>query len=103
MQIVPRYIASVYVSPEKFKANAKVTKSIVKDNNLVVDVENQGQKHFLFRDLLIKIKDYKLTSEEMKSIMLHSVLANSKRRFVISLPKKFNNKVINKKDIQITF
>lgn len=103
MQIVPRYIASVYVSPENFKPKAKIVNSNVKNNKLIIDVKNDGQKHYLFRDLLIKIKNKKLSKNDMRSIMLHSVLANSTRRFVIALPDALKNKAINNKDIQITF
>ncbi len=105
MQIVSRYIASVYVAAPKFKSSVSVLSSKVSGGKLIVDVKNTGTKHHLFKDLSVKIKINgsvrSLTRDEMKGIYLYSVLANSNRQFVVELPRELKRSRINANNIEI--
>ena len=101
VQIVPRYIASVYVSPESFSSQPIIKSQKVKNNKIIVEIENQGKKHHLIRDLMIKIDGQKLSKDELQGMILHSVLADTTRRFVLNLPQRLRHKRVNKKRIQV--
>ncbi len=105
MQIVSRYIASVYVAAENFKSNIKVLSQKVQGGKLIVDVQNSGKKHHLFKDLGVKInvngKVRKLTRDEMKGMYLYSVLAKTSRQFIVELPRELNNSRISSNNIDI--
>ncbi len=105
MQIVSRYIASVYVASEKFKSKVKVVSSKIENGRLIVKMDNSGNKHHLLSDLIVRIKvngvSRKLLKNEMRGIYLYSILANSQREFVVELPREFSSKNISSSNIEI--
>ncbi len=106
MQIVSRYIASVYVAPEEFKSEPKVLSTKIEGNYIHIDIENSGNKHHLCLDPYVKISfggnEKRLNQNELKGLYLYSVLAKTKRTLKVEIPFEFRGKALKAENIKVS-
>jgi len=96
IQVMLRYVASLYVRPDNAKSNI-VLRSLSKDKDakgnatLKLTVENTGTRHSLLEDIKLSVGGAVLVTADLPGIADNNVLAKTSRTFVIPLPAKLKN------------
>jgi fimbrial chaperone protein len=110
IKVLLRYVAALYVRPDDFSADIKITevKDLEKEKKLSIQVENSGKKHQVLGNLNLKFIDEKkkkeilLTPEDLKGMSGENILPESKRVFLFPKTGKFSE--INPVDkVKISF
>lgn len=100
VNVTVTYVASVYVTPNGAKPNLILESATVQTtqdgkNQLVVAVENQGNKRGSLKDLQLKLtsvnspdKTVTIPGDQIKDDKGSVILAGNKRQFIIPLPEE---------------
>lgn len=94
INLLLRYIASVYIAPMSPKKSFKLVKTIVKNNKLNLTIKNSGNTHILLKELKVKLSslgaNYTYSAKELKSMKGENILAGNSRKFILPFPKKMH-------------
>jgi fimbrial chaperone protein len=108
IKVLLKYIAALYISTDKFSADAQLSKFEVKNDKVIFTVDNKGTEHQVLNNLKMMInssktkKEITLEGQDLSGMIGENVLAQSHRNF--SLPKtgKFSEISSNDK-VKISF
>lgn len=95
LNLVVRYMGTIYISPPGVKPDVVVESATIEtleeQDRLIVLVNNRGTAHGLLRDLKLHLtageKVVELSGEQLKGMANENVLAGQKRRFVLPKPE----------------
>lgn len=97
VQVMLRYVGSLYVQPEKAKSNLEIRqarKGLSADGKKTVfllTLENSGSRHTIVKDPILQIGNVELTSAELGGCAGSNVLAKTTRTFEIPIPAKLSS------------
>lgn len=96
LNIMTKYVGSLYVTPIGTRPEIKITASKVQDKSgttkMLLSVANLGTEHFMLKRPKIKVsakkanKEIELPFEALSSIGVQNILANKTRNFTIPWP-----------------
>lgn len=105
IKILLKYRAAFYLTPKGAKARLSLEKNnvLVNENKVEISILNSGNKHELLRKYNLVFSSGKKQKEtvsfkDYSEIYGENLLAKSKRKFLINIPKSF----IGKKEIRIS-
>ena len=91
IQMLMKYVAALYVSPEDTKSNIKLVSHSSDGNEIKLTIQNEGGRHQLLNSPILKYieKDKKkeIPSSELVGLAGENVLAGMKRTFRIKSKK----------------
>lgn len=94
IKILLKYRAAFYLTPKNAKASIKIENKniLVNKGKFELSLINEGNKHELLRNykLIVKGKNENVTLpfKDFKEVYGENLLAKSKRRFLLDVPKK---------------
>jgi fimbrial chaperone protein len=97
IKILLKYRAAFYLTPENAKAKVVLENKevLVNKGKFELSLINEGNKHELLRNYRVILKGkgeiVTLPFKEFKSLYGENLLAKSKRRFSLKVPKKLSN------------
>ena len=104
IKVLLRYVAALYVEPEKLSSEVSLKKLEVDDKNVSFLVTNKGKKHQVLSNLKLKVlgKSMELDSQDLQGMSGENILALSDR--VFHFPKNGKFKSIHSTDmVKINF
>lgn len=91
IKVLLKYVAALYVTTDKFSADAQLSKFEIKNDKVIFTVDNKGSEHQVLNSLKMVYdssktkKEVTLEGQELAGMNGENVLAQSHRNF--SLPK----------------
>ena len=107
IQIMLKYIGSLYVRPEGLKSHLQVVTAKVGSNKagktLQLTVANKGKRHTLVKDVVLKVGEIELKAEDLKGFAESNILAGVERTYQIPYPAKLGGANLNLNTIKLTY
>lgn len=98
INILYRYIGSIYIIPDKLSQDVKIIKSQKVEDKLVIEIENQGNSHVIMQNLHITLKSGPdtliLKPEDLQGLNETNILSGITREYVLDWPKSFLDSII---------
>lgn len=108
IKVLLKYVAALYVTTDKFSADAQLSKFEVKNDKVIFTVDNKGSEHQVLNNLRLVYKSSKnnkeitLEGQELTGMIGENILAQTHRNF--ALPKTGKLSEINSGDkVKISF
>jgi fimbrial chaperone protein len=99
LNIVYKYLGSVYVLPEKPYSDIILESIKIDNGNLKLTVKNRGTGHSILEDLVITLSDGKqnvsLHYEDLQGMAGENILAGLTREFVLDKPSQLSGEEIS--------
>lgn len=90
LNILYRYIGSIYILPEKITQNVTIISSKKTDSKLLLNLENSGNSHVILQDLHITLSDKSnsivLKPEDLIGLNGTNILTGKIREFITDWP-----------------
>lgn len=108
IKVLLKYVAALYVTTDKFSADAQLSKFEVKNDKVIFTVDNRGSEHQVLNNLTLVFnssknqKEITMEGQELAGMIGENVLAQTHRNF--SLPKTGKLSEISSSDkVKISF